>query len=112
MRHAWLDHIPGRRHLHPLGWDRASGPETRARVLLTLGPLEQVVGFVDMVMRDRIDNRARPDLVEGVFTDRPAPDHAADTGSGEGGMEGGERRGNPLSPNVKKRLKNLKEEEK
>ena len=39
-----------------------SGPEARARVHLTLGTLEHVLGCADIVMRDRIDNGARPDL--------------------------------------------------
>ena len=38
---AWFDRIPHRRHR----WDHASGPEAQARILLTLGALETMLGF-------------------------------------------------------------------
>ena len=49
--HAWFDRIPRRGHLHPLSWDHASGPETRARILHTLGALEEAPGFPNLVVR-------------------------------------------------------------
>ena len=74
--HAWFDRIPRHGHLHPFSLDHASGPQTRARTLLTLGALEQVLGFPSVVVRDGIDHRAGPKFAEGVVTDRSAPDAA------------------------------------
>ena len=51
-------------HLHPFSWDRASGPEAGARILLTLGALEKMLGFLDVVVRKSIDHKAGPNLVE------------------------------------------------
>ena len=74
--HAWFDRLPRGRHLHPLSWDHASGPEARAGVLLALGALEKVLGFADVLVRDGVDHGAGPDLVERFVADRPAPDTA------------------------------------
>ena len=71
--HVWFDYIRGSQHLHPLGWDHASAPETRARVLVTLGTLEQVLDFV---VWDCIDHGARPHLVERIVTNRSTSDTA------------------------------------
>ena len=71
--HAWFDCIRGSKHLHPLRWDHASAPETRARVLVTLGTLEQVLGFV---VWDCIDHGTRPHLVERIVTNRSTFDTA------------------------------------
>ena len=72
MLHAWFDSIPRRGHLHPLGWDHASGPETGARVLFRLRALE--LGFADVVVRDSADHGARPVLVEGIVPEHSAAD--------------------------------------
>ena len=66
--HAWFDRISRRKHLHPLGWDHASGPETRAGVLLALGTQKEVLGFPNVVVRDGLN------LVERVVAYRPALD--------------------------------------
>ena len=71
--HVWFNYIRGSQHLHPLGWDHASAPETRARVLVTLGTLEQVLGFV---VWDCIDHGARPDLVERIVANHSTSDTA------------------------------------
>ena len=63
-------------HLHPLGRDQASGPEARARILFTLGALEEVLGFANVIVRNGVDHGARPLLVGRIVEDRPAPDTA------------------------------------
>ena len=65
---ARFDRVSRGRHFHPLGWDHACGPKTRARVLLTLGALEK--------MLDGVDHGGGPDLAERIVTDRPAPESA------------------------------------
>ena len=65
--HAWFDRIPRRGHLHPFCWDHASEPEARARYFFTrFGALEKMLGFV---VRDRMEHREGPNLVERVVTD-------------------------------------------
>ena len=39
---ARLDFVPSRQHFRPLCWDHTSGPETTARVFLTLSKMTQV----------------------------------------------------------------------
>ena len=51
-----FDRVRRRRDLHPLGWEQASGPETRARVLFRLRSLEKVLGFADVIVRDGVDH--------------------------------------------------------
>ena len=74
--HAWFERIPRRGHLRPLSWDHASGPEARARLLLTLGALDRMLEFPNVVVRVCIGHRAGPTLVESVVTDRPALESA------------------------------------
>ena len=71
--HAWFDNIPGDKHLNPLSWNHASGPETGARVLLTM---QKVLGLVDVVVRESMCFWARPDLVDSIVADCLASDTA------------------------------------
>ena len=58
-------------HLRPLGRDQASGPQAQARILFTLGALEKMLGFADVIVRDGVDHGARPRLVGRTVADRP-----------------------------------------